>query len=73
MCLANSPFDGLQDEGELVTLLPGAIVWPYCMVLHVRSVDGATVPLILLPDSMKTSDFRALAVAVRVLANGATE
>ncbi len=72
-CLANSPFDGPQEEGELVTLLPGAIVWPHCMVLRVRSVDGATLRLVLLPDSMRRSDFRALAVAVRALANGAAE
>lgn len=72
-CLANSPLDGLQEAGELVTLLPGAIVWPHCMVLHVCSVDSATAWLIFLPDSMKRSDFRALAVAVRALANGATE
>jgi hypothetical protein len=73
LCLANSSFNGLQEEGELVTLLPGAIVWPHCMVLRVRSVDRATVPLVLLRDSMKSSEFRALAVVVRVLANGATE
>lgn len=73
LSLADPLFDGLVQEAVEVTLLPGAIVWPHCMVLRVRSVDGATTWLVFLPDSMKRRDFRALAVALRALTNGATE
>jgi hypothetical protein len=71
--MGDPPFDGRLQEGVPVTLLPGAIVWPHCMVLRVRSADGVSACLVLLPDSMSRRHFRALAVAVRALSNGATE
>jgi hypothetical protein len=71
--LASSCIHIGSEEGVLVTVLPGAIVWPYCMVLQLRSAEGGIASLVLLPDSMKKSQFRALAVAVRALANGTTK
>ncbi|WP_137173716.1 protein YgfX [Massilia sp. HP4] len=58
-------------SGSPMTLLPGATVWPCCILLRLRAEDGATWPLVLLPDAVPPSQYRALAVAVRALANGA--
>lgn len=57
--------------GSPMTLLPGATVWPCCILLRLRADDGATWPLVLLPDAVAAGQYRALAVAVRSLANGA--
>lgn len=48
-----------------VFLLPGACVWPSCMLLQFGTAQGAVWPLVLLPDSMNADQFRALAVALR--------
>jgi len=64
---------GHASEGIAATLLPGATVWPCCILLRLRTPFGVTVPLAILPDSMSADDFRALAVAVRALANGTLE
>ena len=56
-----------------MTLLPGAIVWPCCMLLRLRAVGGNTGALVVLPDSLSTDQYRALAVAVRAVASGAVE
>ena len=57
--------------GSAMTLLPGATVWPCCILLRLRAEDGATWPLVLLPDAVTPGQYRALAVAVRALASGA--
>ena len=62
---------GPASEGVAVTLLPGATVWPGCILLRLRTAGGKTVSLVVLPDSMSRGDFRALSVAVRSLAHGA--
>ena len=62
---------GPLDEGVAATLLPGATVWPVCMLLRLRTAAGKTVALALLPDSVSPGEFRALSVAVRSLAQGA--
>lgn len=59
------------SEGVAVTLLPGATVWPVCMLLRLRTAAGDTIALAVLPDSVSPGDFRALSVAVRSLAQGA--
>lgn len=61
---------GPLDEGVAVTLLPGATVWPVCMLLRLRTAAGKTIVLAVLPDSVSPGDFRALSVAVRSLAQG---
>lgn len=60
----------IPAPGSSMTLLPGATVWPCCILLRLRADDGTTWPLVLLPDSVPPGQYRALAVAVRVLANG---
>ena len=57
--------------GSPVTLLPGATVWPCCILLRLRAKDGAIWPVVVLPDAMPPGQYRAVAVAVRRLANGA--
>ena len=64
---------GPTSEGVAVTLLPGATVWPGCILLRLRTAAGKTVTLVVLPDSMSPGDFRALSVAVRSLAEGARD
>ena len=64
---------GPTSEGVAVTLLPGATVWPGCILLRLRTAAGKTVTLVVLPDSMSPGDFRALSVAVRSLAHGARD
>lgn len=54
-----------------MTLLPGATVWPACILLRLRTAAGKTVALVVLRDSLSSGDFRALSVAVRSLAQGA--
>jgi hypothetical protein len=61
------------SEGVAVTLLPGATVWPGCILLRLRTAAGKTVALVVLPDSMSPGDFRALSVAIRSLAQGARD
>lgn len=58
----------MQAGSAHATLLPGATVWPACIVLRLRTDDGAIHPLVLLPDAMGAGQYRALAVAVRALA-----
>jgi len=62
---------GPTSEGVAVTLLPGATVWPGCILLRLRTAAGKTVVLVVMPDSMSPRDFRTLSVAVRSLAQGA--
>lgn len=54
-----------------MTLLPGATVWPCCILLRLRAEDGAAWPLVLLPDAVGAGQYRALAVAVRALSDSA--
>lgn len=61
----------MSGAGMPAALLPGATVWPCCMLLRLRLEDGAVLPLVLLPDSVGAGHYRALAVAVRALASGA--
>lgn len=65
------PAAGKPEPGSPMTLLPGATVWPCCILLRLRAEDGATWPLVLLPDAVGAGQYRALAVAVHALANGA--
>jgi toxin CptA len=64
---------GPTSEGVAVTLLPGATVWPGCILLLLRTAAGKTVALVVLRDSLSPGDFRALSVAVRSLAQGARD
>ena len=59
----------MQCEGEAVALLPGATIWPCCMLLRLRLESGAVRALVLLPDSVGPGQYRTLAVALRALGN----
>lgn len=61
----------LAEVGMPMTLLPGATVWPCCILLRLRAEDGAAWPLVLLPDAVGAGQYRALAVAVRALSDSA--
>lgn len=53
-------------EATGVSLLPGATVWPCCMLLRLRADESGEVwRLVLLPDSVGPGAYRALAVALR--------
>ena len=55
--------------GRPVQLLAGSTLWPGCLVLRLRARDdGAITVLTVLPDSLSPRQFRALAVALRVIA-----
>ncbi|GAB2865316.1 hypothetical protein GCM10027277_37800 [Pseudoduganella ginsengisoli] len=49
-------------------LLPGAVLWPWLLVLPLRLDDGRTVRLLVLPDSVAPGAFRSLSVACRACA-----
>lgn len=49
-------------------LLPGAVLWPWLLVLPLRLADGRTVRLLVLPDSVAPGAFRPLSVACRACA-----
>ena len=54
-----------------VRLLPGATIWPCCMLLRLRADDsGAVWRLVLLPDSVAPGAWRALAVGLRAAGGG---
>lgn len=61
----------LARAGMPMTLLPGATVWPCCILLRLCAEDGAAWPLVLLPDTVGAGQYRALAVAVRALSDSA--
>jgi hypothetical protein len=54
-----------------VSVLPGATVWPCCMLLRLRDGDSGEVSrLVLLPDSVGPGAYRRLAVALRAAGAG---
>lgn len=49
-------------------LQPGAVLWPWLLVLPLRLADGRTLRLLVLHDSVAPGAFRPLAVACRACA-----
>lgn len=49
-------------------LLPGAVLWPWLLILPLRLADGPVVRLLVLPDSVAPGAFRSLSVACRACA-----
>lgn len=49
-------------------LQPGAVLWPWLLVLPLRLADGRTLRLLVLPDSVAPGAFRPLSVACRACA-----
>ncbi len=54
---------------EVVQLLRDSTFWSSLMVLRLQTVSGRTLSLVLLPDSMDRTAFRALSVACRWVAS----
>lgn len=58
-----------RSETTLMQLLPGSTVWPHLLLLRLRpDVGGPEAVLAVWPDSVELAQFRALAVAVQVVA-----
>lgn len=53
---------------QSAALLPGAVLWPWLLVLPLRLADGRTVRVLVLPDSVAPGAFRSLSVACRACA-----
>jgi toxin CptA len=53
--------------GAAVVLLPGTTIWPYLLLLRLRSDDGDITLLPVLRDSVAPGAFRALAVALAAI------
>jgi len=60
----------MAGNGVAAMLLPGATVWPCCILLRLRLETGAVLKLVLLPDALGAGQYRALAVAIRAIAGG---
>jgi len=55
------------SSGSLVTLLPGTLVWPAMLLLHVADEAGSRRFVPVLRDSLAPADYRALRVAIGTL------
>jgi toxin CptA len=56
-------------DPTLMQLLPGSTVWPHLLLLRLRPDSGGPVStLAVWPDSLARTQYRALAVAVQVVA-----
>jgi|SRR5437016_2110191 len=53
---------------ELVNLMPGSTLWPMLLLLRLKSEDGRTRVLRILPDSVAPETLRRLSVACRWIA-----
>ncbi len=59
----------MRQEGvAMANLLPDSTLWPHLLLLRLRTEDGRTRNVAILPDSMHAEDFRALSVACRWIA-----
>lgn len=57
-----------RDGGEVVNLMDDSTLWPFLLLLRLRSEDQRIKVLPILPDSVKDGEFRALSVAIRWIA-----
>ncbi|MBY0239270.1 MAG: hypothetical protein K2X55_08150 [Burkholderiaceae bacterium] len=53
---------------QLAALQPGAVLWPWLLVLPLRLADGRALRLLVLRDSVAPGAFRPLSVACRACA-----
>ncbi len=49
-------------------LLPSSTLWSHLMILNLRADNGVTTTLLILPDTMSQTSFRALSVACHWIA-----
>lgn len=57
-----------HNTGSLQHLLPSSTLWSHLLILNLRSENGKTMTLLVLPDVMSESSFRALSVACHWIA-----
>lgn len=57
-----------HEGGEVVGLMADSTLWPFLLVLRLKTDDGRIKVLPVLPDSMGIGEFRALSVACRWIA-----
>ncbi len=65
---AAGPADRQGGDGEVVQLLRGSTFWPLLIVLRLQTRTGHPVTLLIFPDSVDRTAFRALSVACRWVA-----
>lgn len=58
----------VKDHGLQVRLQKNSTLWSHLLLLHLRSDDGTTTVIPVLPDSVSRDGFRALSVACRWIA-----
>ncbi|WP_442947187.1 protein YgfX [Noviherbaspirillum sp.] len=58
----------VKDQGPQVSLLQDSTLWSHLLLLRLKSDDGTTTVIPVLPDSVSRDGFRALSVACRWIA-----
>jgi hypothetical protein len=61
-------WSGQTASGEVVQLMADSTIWPRLQLLRLRRPDQRVIPLLILPDCVGASSFRALSVACRWIA-----
>ena len=59
--------DQLAPAGSVVTLLPGTLIWPSMLLLHLLDEAGHRQVVPVLRDSLAPSEYRSLRVAIGTL------
>lgn len=67
-CSAGGGPGHAENAACLWQLLPTSTLWSSLMILNLRSEHGARVELLILPDTMSQTSFRALSVACHWIA-----
>ncbi len=62
-CSVKKPLEGVQ-----VKLLPDSTLWPFLLLLNLKTSTGRVIRLVILMDSIDRESFRALSVACRWIA-----
>ena len=60
--------DRFVGAARLYDLLPTSTLWSHLMILNLRAANGTRTTLLILPDSMTQTSFRALSVACHWIA-----
>jgi toxin CptA len=55
----------VREIGEVVRLMDNSTIWPYMLLLRLRSDAGRTTVVPVFPDSVDREAFRALSIACR--------
>lgn len=70
--LATSPSQFVPSQarrtGEVVSLMAHSTLWPYMLLLRLKTEDRQVTVLLIFPDSIDGGGFRALSVACRWIA-----